>query len=102
VLAIAASRDWPLQQLDVKNFFLHGTLSEIVYCGQPTGFSDLAWPELVCCLNKSLYGLKQAPRAWYNRFATYLASLGFIEAKSDTSLFYLSSRHRHGLSVAAS
>jgi hypothetical protein len=34
-----------------------------------------------------LYGLKQAPRAWYSRFATYLATLELIEAKSDTSLF---------------
>jgi hypothetical protein len=42
---------------------------------------------LVCRLHKSLYGLKQAPRAWYNRFATYLTTLGFIEAKTDTSLF---------------
>jgi hypothetical protein len=42
---------------------------------------------LVCRLHKSLYGLKQAPRAWYNQFATYLTTLGFIEAKSDTSLF---------------
>jgi hypothetical protein len=42
---------------------------------------------LVCRLNCSLYGLKQAPRAWYSRFATYLASIGFVEAKSDTSLF---------------
>jgi hypothetical protein len=24
--------------------------------------------------------------AWYNRFATYLLTLGFVEAKSDTSL----------------
>jgi hypothetical protein len=31
------------------------------------------------------------PRAWYSRFATYL-SLGFVEAKSDTSLFVF----RHG------
>jgi hypothetical protein len=31
--------------------------------------------------------LKQAPRAWYNRFASYLASIGFVEAKSGTSLF---------------
>ena len=31
--------------------------------------------------------MKQAPRTWYSRFATYLLSLGFIEAKSDTSLF---------------
>jgi hypothetical protein len=42
---------------------------------------------LVCRLRKSLYGLNQAPRAWYSRFATYLTTLGFIEAKSDTSLF---------------
>jgi hypothetical protein len=71
----------------VKNAFLHGTLSETVFCCQPTGFADPAHPDLVCCLHKSLYGLKQAPRAWYSRFATYLTILGFIEAKSDTSLF---------------
>jgi hypothetical protein len=38
-------------------------------------------------LHKSLYGLNQAPRAGYNRFATFLTTLGFLEAKSDTSLF---------------
>jgi hypothetical protein len=38
-------------------------------------------------LNKSLYGLKQAPQAWYSRFAMYLLTLGFVEAKSNTSLF---------------
>jgi hypothetical protein len=41
----------------------------------------------VCRLNKSLYGLKQVPRAWYHCFASYLVSLGFMEAKLDTSLF---------------
>jgi hypothetical protein len=34
-----------------------------------------------------MYGLKQAPRAWYNRFAFYLTSIGFVEAKSDTPMF---------------
>jgi hypothetical protein len=38
-------------------------------------------------LRKSLYGLKQAPWVWYSLFASYLITLGFIEAKSDTSLF---------------
>jgi hypothetical protein len=87
VLTLAHSQDWPIHQLDVKNAFLHGTLTETVYCSQPTGFADPTLPDHVCKLNKSLYGLKQAPRAWYNRFATYLVSLGFTEAKSDTSLF---------------
>jgi hypothetical protein len=63
------------------------TLSETVFCCQPTGFADPAHPDLVCRLRKSLYVLKQAPRAWYSRFTTYLTTLGFIEAKSDTSLF---------------
>jgi hypothetical protein len=31
VLATTVSRDWPIQQLNVKNAFLHGTLSEIVF-----------------------------------------------------------------------
>jgi hypothetical protein len=87
VLATAVSRDWPIQQLDVKNAFLRVTLSEIVFCCQPTGFADPTHPDLVCRLHKSLYGLKQAPRAWYSWFATYLTTLRFIEAKSDTSLF---------------
>ena len=42
---------------------------------------------MVCRLNKYLYGLKQAPQAWYSRFATFLLTLRFTEAKSDTSLF---------------
>jgi hypothetical protein len=87
VLSLAFSRSWLIHQLDVKNMFLHGTLSETVYCSQPTGFVDPTQPDRVCRLNKSLYGLKQAPRAWYSRFTTYLLSLGFVEAKSDTSLF---------------
>jgi hypothetical protein len=87
VLAIAASHDWLIQQLNVKNAFLHDTLSETVFCSQPTGFADLAQLDLVCRRNESLYGLKQALWAWYSRFATYLTSLEFIEVKFDTSLF---------------
>jgi hypothetical protein len=87
VRSLALSRNWAIDQLDVKNAFLHGTLTETVYCSQPTGFIDTAHSDLVCRLNRSLYGLKQAPQAWYSRFATYLASIGFVEAKSDTSLF---------------
>ena len=60
-------------------------LSETVYCSQPAGFVDSSCPDMVCRLNKSLYGLKQAPRAWYSRFATFLLTLGFTEAKADTS-----------------
>jgi hypothetical protein len=45
----------------------------------------------VCRLHKSLYGLKQAPRAWYQRFAAYIATMGFVASVTDTSLFVLHS-----------
>jgi len=32
VLSLAASRHWPIHQLDVKNDFLHGHLDETMYC----------------------------------------------------------------------
>jgi hypothetical protein len=54
VLSIAASRQWPIHQLDVKNAFLHGHLEETVYCEQPLGFVDPAHPDYVCLLQKSL------------------------------------------------
>jgi hypothetical protein len=79
MLTTTVSRDWPIQQLNVKNVFLHGTLYETVFCSQPTGFADPAHPDLICRLRKSLYGLKQAPRAWYSRFATYLTTLGSLK-----------------------
>lgn len=63
VLTVALSQDWPVHQLDVKNAFLHGTLDEIVYCVQTSGFVDTTRSNFVCRLNKSLYGLKQAPHA---------------------------------------
>jgi hypothetical protein len=63
VLSLALARSWPMHQLDVKNAFLHGHLTETVYCAQPSGFVDASRPHHVCRLNRSLYGLKQAPRA---------------------------------------
>ena len=48
------SRSWPVHQLDVKNAFLYGTLSETIYCSQPAGFVDSSRPDMVCRLNKSI------------------------------------------------
>jgi hypothetical protein len=89
VLGIASSKAWSINQLDVKNTFLHGNLSESVYAQQPSRFVSASHLNSVCKLNKSLYGLKQAPRTWFLQFTAFLATLGFRGSKSDTSLFIL-------------
>ncbi|XP_022003737.1 uncharacterized mitochondrial protein AtMg00810-like [Helianthus annuus] len=53
------------------------------------GFRNKQFPNHVCRLKKSLYGLKQTPRAWYQRFIDYVLRMGFIQRKSDNSLFIL-------------
>jgi hypothetical protein len=68
LLAVAASRQWKLFQMDVKNAFLNGDLSEEVYMQPPPGLSHP--PDKVCRLRRALYGLKQAPRAWFAKFSS--------------------------------
>ncbi|GJT12387.1 ribonuclease H-like domain-containing protein [Tanacetum coccineum] len=87
VLSLVVSRQWPIHQLDVKNAFLNGDLSETVYMHQPPGFVDSRYPNHVCLLQRSLYGLKQAPRAWFQRFAGYATRAGFSPSRCDSSLF---------------
>jgi hypothetical protein len=87
VLSLVVSCSWSVHQLNVKNVFLHDTLSETIYYSQPTGFVDPTQPHHVYLLNKPLYELKQVPWAWDNWFTTYITSFEFVEAKSNTSLF---------------
>ncbi|GKV24632.1 hypothetical protein SLEP1_g34217 [Rubroshorea leprosula] len=88
VLALAASLDLELEQLDVKTAFLHGDLNEEIYMTQPEGFVEENNRSLVCRLNKSLYGLKQAPRCWYKQFDSFIVSLGFHRCEADHCAYF--------------
>ncbi|KAL9256760.1 Retrovirus-related Pol polyprotein from transposon RE1-like protein [Drosera capensis] len=85
LLALPAVRYWDLFQMDVKNPFLNGDLSEEVYMKPPPGYPHP--PNKVCRLRKALYGLKQAPRAWYSEFHNTLGQLGFTTSSYDSALF---------------
>ena len=65
LFSIAANKEWPLYQFDVKNAFLHGEIEEEVYMKPSPGYSDEYNQGEGCKLKKALYGLKQSPRAWF-------------------------------------
>ncbi|KAE8707942.1 hypothetical protein F3Y22_tig00110365pilonHSYRG00006 [Hibiscus syriacus] len=88
VLAICATLNLHLEQLDVKTAFLHGNLEEEIYMLQPEGFEEDEKKNLVCRLNKSLYGLKQAPRCWYKRFDSFIMCLGYNRLNADPCAYF--------------
>lgn len=85
IIALAASKNWHLYQLDVNNAFLHGDLHEEVYMKAPEGYPNL--DKKVFKLIKSLYGLKQASRPWFAKLLGELLKLGYIQSNNDYSLF---------------
>ena len=62
ILAIVASMDLELHQMDVKTAFLNGELEEEIYMEQPEGFIVESQEQKVCRLLRSIYGLKQSSR----------------------------------------
>ncbi|WKA06381.1 hypothetical protein VitviT2T_024283 [Vitis vinifera] len=85
LLVVAAARKWDLFQMDVKNAFLNGDLSEEVYMQPPPGLSIES--NKVCHLRRALYGLKQAPRAWFAKFSSTIFRLGYTASPYDSALF---------------
>ncbi|KAL2333383.1 hypothetical protein Fmac_014596 [Flemingia macrophylla] len=85
-LSIAVARNWELHQLDINRVFLHGDLVENVYMRLPPGL-NVSYSNMVCKLKKSLYGLKQASRMWNIKLTTTLQNSGYLQSKSDYSLF---------------
>ena len=79
MLAIAASHDWNVIQLDVHTAFLQSEMKEEVYVKQPVGFEklDLNGQPYVCKLKKSLCGLKQSTRNWHGTIQHELITEGF-------------------------
>ena len=59
LLTVAAVQHWQLYQMDVKNAFPHGSLTEDVYMQPPPCLTTP--PGYVCHLQRTIYDLKQVP-----------------------------------------
>ncbi|CAI7870400.1 unnamed protein product [Closterium sp. NIES-54] len=87
LLALAASLDLEVEQLDVCTAFLYGLLMEKVYMRQPPGYDDGSGR--VWKLKRTLYGLKQSRRGWYKRIDDFLLQHDFTRSECDSALYVL-------------
>lgn len=83
LLGLAVIIDLELEQLDVKTAFMHGNFEIEIFMTQLEGFIEENKKHLVCQLTKSLYSLKHAPICWYERFDSFIVSLGFHRCGAD-------------------
>ena len=98
LITVYAACKWPLFQMDIKNAFLNGELSEEVYMklspdySHPPGFRHRVFRLL-----RALYGLKQAPQVWFAKFSYIIFQHGFSGSSFDTTLFLR--RFGHGITI---
>src|SRR5277367_4212948 len=86
LIAIGASHDLEMHQMDVKTAFLNGDLNEEIYMTVPEGIDHDAITS-ICKLKKTLYGLKQSPRMWNQKIDQYLINQGFIRLQVNHSIY---------------
>jgi hypothetical protein len=71
---------------DISNAFTNGELKEELYMSALPGYPNDSG--IMLRVVKSLYGLCQASRVWQETLTAALLSIGFVQCKSDTCLFF--------------
>jgi transposase InsO family protein len=100
LLALAASLDLEIEQIDFIGAFLNGDLEEDIFVEIPEGLLELfneltlktynfdpSEPQIIH-LKKALYGLKQAPKQWQDKVQGLLRKEGFYPLISDTAVYF--------------
>ena len=86
-LAVTASLDYEIWQMDVKTAFLNGSLEEDIYMQQPEGFIARGQEHMECKLQRSIYGLRQASRTWNIRFDQAITLYGFEKSPDEPCVY---------------
>ena len=93
-LAIAASENWKVLQLDVQTAFQDAEVQEEVYVRTPPAYESLdattGCPK-VMKRKKSLYGLRRSPRNWFDTIDDSLRDMGFTATASDPCVYIFGS-----------
>jgi len=90
LLAIAATSEVTVHQMDFTTAFLNADIEEEVYLWAPPSAGSWSSPvpqHHVLRLKRTLYGLRQSPRAWNKLLNDLLASLGFTRSQVDPCLY---------------
>ena len=87
LLVVAAASKWIFFQMDVKNVFLNGNLSEEVYMQPPPSLSIEL--NMVCHLRHALYGFKQVPRTWFAKFSSTISRLVILPVIMILPYFFI-------------
>ena len=87
LLAVAASLDYEIWQMDVKTTFLNGSLEDDIYMQQPKGFIGRGQEHMTCKFQSSIYGLKQASRTWNIRFDQAITLYGFEKSPDEPCVY---------------
>ena len=85
LFAIAASKEWPLEVIDIKSAFLQGDQLDRELYLEPS--SEENKPNVIWGLNRAVYGLHDAPLKWYERLNKELITLGCVRSKLDTACY---------------
>ena len=91
ILALAAARDYEVDQTDIKSAYLLAKLDEEIYMDIPEGLDvekNIGTGWKVCKLLKGLYGLKQSGRMWNQEWDRHLVgTCGFTRSKDDHAVY---------------
>jgi len=85
VIALAASEDWELHQMDVKSAYLNSPIDTAIYMRLPPGYGSKG---KVARMKKGLYGLRQSGNLWHKTLSVAFEELDLTRSAVDHGVFY--------------